>query len=272
MAWMLPQNNEGAVRRPSAIARVRLAGWSARVMLLCVAASVICGQDATAPFHKRMEWQGYTADHPISGRWGLHFDGSWREMSRSEWQQWQIRPGVNYALSENTDLSVAYSYFKAHPAGLEWDVKSFPEHRTHQQINAQQPAGRLRLQHRFRAEQRFFGSEFERKGLDAGWMQHRLRYLFGGRIPLARSNESCHSCYARLYNEVMLRVKNSGASHFEQNRTFAGLGFRPAPDWNIESGIFYQRLQPILGGPLEHNLVLHTTVSTNTSLLRLFGR
>ncbi len=257
-----------AVASSGAVRWLRFAGLLLTLLLVHIASA----QDVSAPRHKQSQWQAYSGDYQVSGRWGIHFDGGWREMTASGWQQWLVRPGVNLALAPRTRLQVTYSHFKAHPAGIKWDTKSLPEHRLHQQISYYSPLGRLRLEHRFRAEQRFFGPEFERKGLDSGWMQHRLRYLAGLRVPLQRPNQTCASCYARLYNEVMVRLRNAGVSRFEQNRVFAGLGFRPASHWGIESGVFYQRFVPQLGADREHNLVLYTTVSTQLDLRAMFRR
>lgn len=219
-----------------------------------------------------MQWQTYSGDHPVSGRWGIHFDGSWREMSRAEWQQWLVRPGVNMEIDPSTQLSFTYSYFKAHPAGVEWDVKSQPEHRVHQQIQKSHGSGRVAFRHRIRAEQRYFGTEFERKNLEPGWMQHRFRYLVGGQIPLATRDDRGTVTYLSVYNELMLRFRNAGVSAFEQDRIYAGVGVRPARYWNIETGVFYQRMQPIYGGGMENNFVLFTTVSNTMPLRELFRR
>lgn len=219
-----------------------------------------------------MQWQTYNANHPIDQRWGIHIDGSWREMTGSHWQQWLVRPGVNLQLDPTTQLSFTYSFFKAHPAGLEWDVKSFPEHRMHQQVQKRHGSGRIRWRHRFRAEQRYFGAELERKGLDPVWMQHRLRYLYGGQIPIARRDNRGVVSYLNLYNELMLRFRNAGVSHFEQNRVYAGVGVRPARYWQVETGVFYQRLQPIRGGGMENNFVLFTTISNSMPLRQLLRR
>jgi hypothetical protein len=217
-------------------------------------------QNAAMPYHKQMQWMTYAVDHPLNNRWELHFDGSWREMTSSDWVQWQVRPGVNYRLHENVDLQATYAYFKSNPAGLEWDLKSFPENRLHQQVRVRHRAGGVAFRHRVRAEQRWFGAEFERKGLDPDWMQHRFRYLVGGTIPLANRMERGTVAYLNVYEEFMLRAKNAGVSAFEQNRVYAGVGVRPYGEWSIETGVFYQRVQPILGGRMEDNFVLHTTV------------
>ena len=249
-----------------------------RFACLCAVVLATCGwqpagaQDASTPFDKKMQWITYSGDHQVKGRWGLHLDGSWREMTASDWVQWLVRPGVNYSVSENADLQVTYSYFKVNPAGLNWDLKSFPENRLHQQIEVRHSRAGLPLRHRFRAEQRWFGAAFERKGLDPGWMQHRLRYLFGSSVPLANRAERGAVAYLSLYNEIMFRIKNAGVSAFEQNRVYAGMGLRPHQHWTIESGVFYQRVQPIRGGRMEDNFVLHTTVRTNLPFGVLVGR
>ncbi len=242
------------------------------IVFACVGGIWLLGQNGGVPDDKFMQWQAYSGNHALAGPWALHVDVGWREMSSSPWQQWLVRPGVNYNISDRTQLSLTYSFFKTHPAGVTLDALSSSEHRMHQQIRTQRRVGKLRFRHRFRAEQRYFGPNFENQGLQPVWMQHRFRYLAGIRVPLGREDGSCRSCYLRFYDEAMIRARNSGVSHFEQNRIYGGLGFRPKPEWNIESGVFYQNFKPLVGGPLEHNLVVSTTVSTSMPFRKLFGK
>ncbi|MBE0657961.1 MAG: DUF2490 domain-containing protein [Bryobacteraceae bacterium] len=229
-------------------------------------------QRTAVPFNKNLQWFAYAGDHKVAGKWGVHFDGGWRQMSNALWNQWLVRPGVNYQLSPKVQLSGAYSYFNTHPGGLDWEPSAAPEHRLQQQLVIQQPLGKVNLRHRYRFDQRFLGSGYV-EGRDRNWnLQHRVRYMLRGDIPLKRLSNETTAVSLSLYNELFLRYGYAGVSAFEQNRIFAGLAFRTAHATAIETGVFNQRFQPLSGGRIENNYVLVISVSNQLPLNRLLRR
>lgn len=247
--------------------------WVAVLLLVFVLLAAPAGAQRTwAPFNKNLQWFAYAGDHKVAGKWGLHFDGGWRQMNNSYWNQWLLRPGVNYQASPNVQLSAAYSYFNTHPGGLDWESAAAPEHRLQEQVTIQQPVGKIGLRHRYRFDHRFLGSGFV-EGRDRTWnLQHRVRYMLRGDIPLKRASDERPAVFLALYNEFFLRYGFAGVSAFEQNRLYAGLGFRPGGATTIETGVFNQRFQPLVGGRMENNYVLVFSVSNQLPLSRLFGR
>ncbi|HNY39420.1 MAG TPA: DUF2490 domain-containing protein [Bryobacteraceae bacterium] len=248
-----------------------LANRSGRAFVVfLLAAAPLCAQTGSAPYDKRQQWFIYSADHAVSSKWGFHFDGSWRQMNDALWNQWNIRPGVNYQLSRNVQLSAAYSYFNSHPEGLASTNRASPEHRLQEQIVVGQPAGKLALRHRFRFDQRFLGSGYE-PGRERTWnLQERVRYMIRTDIPIKKAKDDRPVVYLGLYNEMFLRFGYAGHSTFDQNRIYAGLGFRPSKRYGIETGVFNQRFKPMAGGRLENNYVLVVTFINQMPLKELF--
>lgn len=259
MTHAIPSNGRNSLR------------WTvpAALLLACLPAR---GQNFSQPYDKQIQWFAYSGDHAVAGKWGLHFDGGWRQVSNADWNQWLVRPGVNYQWSRRVQLSAAYSYFNAHQAGLDWDQRSFPEHRLQQQILIQMPVRKIALRHRVRVDQRFLGSGYVENTARTWNLQHRLRYMLRTELPLRKGASERPVVYAGLHNEVLFRLGYTGGSNFDQNRLYGGIGVRPHKAASIEAGVFQQRFKPMSGGRMENNYVFLLTVSNQLSLSRLLGR
>lgn len=221
------------------------------------------------PYDKLVYWYSYFTDLAVNSRFALHFDTSCRSIDDAAWRQWVIRPGVNIDLSKGWGLSLTYGYFKTNPNGLRVDAYAVPEHRSHQQITYRHGIGRLAARHRIRNEQRWIGTGHRGDAPSAYRFQERLRYLFRTDIPLRRAAGERPWVYLSLYDEVGVRFGYRGTSNFNQNRLYAGLGFRPRPSTTIEFGAFGQRLKPLSGQRCEHNVLVLVSVTTSMPLKRL---
>jgi hypothetical protein len=221
------------------------------------------------PYDKLVYWYSYFTDLAVNRRFALHFDTSYRLVDDSTWRQWVVRPGVSIGLSENWSLSLTYGYFKTSPNGLRVGAYAVPEHRVHQQFTYRHGIGRLVARHRIRNEQRWIGAERLGAAPPSFRFQERLRYLFRTDIPLRREPCERPSVYLSLYDEVGVRFGYRGASRFDQNRLYAGLGFSPRPSTTIEFGAFGQRFKPLSGERVERNVVVVVSVTTNMPLKRL---
>lgn len=218
----------------------------------------------------RHAWFSYSGDHPVSSRWGIHFDGQWRRSDLGlAWQQYQIRPGVNFTASKGLMLTLGYVYTRAFPYG-EFPVgAAFPEHRIYQQALIESPAGGAKIQQRIRAEQRWIRYP---NGQPLRWTyQNRLRYMLRVEAPLVRGGGAVQ-WYLPVYNEILVGLPpNYGSRPWDQNRLFAGLG-RATRFANIEVGFLNQFLGQRNGSVFEMNNTLLVTVTSNVSVGRIWQR
>ncbi|MCU0247417.1 MAG: DUF2490 domain-containing protein [Bryobacter sp.] len=243
-----------------------------RGLLLAALLSPAFAQSVATPIDKRSQWFTYSGDHPVSRRFAFHIDVGFRQMNVTPWQQYLVRPGVNYQLSKRFSLAAAYGYFQTNPEGLVLDRNSLPEHRFQQQITYSQPAGKLVLRHRFRVDERLLGSPL-RPGQGRFWsLQNRLRYMARLDVPLVRDARERPVVYLAVYDEVFFRYQDAVRTHFDQNRLYGGIGYRPTRYEAIEVGVFNQRFQPTGIGRIENNFVLWVTFSSTAPLKQVFGR
>lgn len=141
---------------------------------------------AQSPYDKSIQWFAYNADHAITKKWALHFDSGWRETNESPWSQWLVRPGVNYQVNKQLQLSAAYSYFSTYPLGLSVGQSVTPEHRLQEQAQYSQALGRVTIRHRVRVDHWILGSG-RRPDYSREWnTQHRYRYMLRAEVPLRR--------------------------------------------------------------------------------------
>lgn len=206
-------------------------------------------------------WTVYSGDHPVSERWGLHFDGQWRRAEfGGKWQQLLLRPGVNFALTRRVQLTAGYAYIRTYPYGEFPARAAFPEHRLYQQVQVTHGWGMMRVQHRSRLEQRFVGTAGPQPRT---WTyQNRFRQQVRVEAPLR------DSWYLPVFNEIFIGLPpNYGARVFDQNRLFAGVG-RAAGRVKVEAGYLNHFVGQRNGRVFEFNNTLLVTVSSSAALRR----
>ncbi|MDX2151882.1 MAG: DUF2490 domain-containing protein [Bryobacteraceae bacterium] len=244
------------------------------IALACIILGAIPAfPQAAQPLSKQMQWFSYSGDHALTGRFGIHFDGGFRRLAGSAWQQVQVRPGLNVQINRTVSFGATYAYFRQHPLGLQSPSKAAPEHRLHQQVTLQQALGKkLVLRHRYRLEERFLGSAFSRADERTWDLQYRFRYQLRTDIPLRRAKDERALVYLAIFDEIFLRFQRGVGSAFDQNRIYTGIGYRPNKRESIEVGVFNQRFQPAAGGRLENNVVLWVTLASSRPIREFFLR
>lgn len=159
-------------------------------------------------------------------RWWL--DGHFRLLDDAGgFNQFIIRPGLGYALSDEHTLWQGYAYIRTSPAG---SGKDFDEHRTWQQWMYAPTAGDWSFVHRSRLEQRWVET-----GSDVG-----LRWRQMLRVQYKLPDAPRWSLIA--WNEAFFHLNDTdwGArAGFDQNRAFLGVGFKPAPDARVRIEVGY---------------------------------
>ena len=120
--------------------------------------------------------------------------------------------GYGYILSENY-------------VGDNDDKVSVNEHRIFQQFTSKQNIGSVKLNHRYRFEQRLVESDFKM----------RFRYFLGLNIPF--NNNDKNNYYFSAYNEIFL---NTESAIFDRNRVFGGIGYHLNKNIRFEIGYMNQ--------------------------------
>ena len=101
------------------------------------------------------------------------------------------------------------------------------EFRIWQQVTMNQYLHRLKIEHRYRAEQKWVNNKY----------RNRFRYRLNMMLPLNKAKLVAGSIYLNVYDEVFL---NNEEPHFERNRFFAGAGYILTPVTTIQAGYVNQ--------------------------------
>lgn len=212
-------------------------------------------------------WWVVSGDYAVHGKWGVFTDVQARRSNFAAiWQQFQTHNLVTYRLTPNVQLGGGYAYTRNGRYGDFPATRPTNEHRTFLQLTVKENYKKFELEHRYRVEQRFIQNFTT--GNDYFWRyQNRLRYQLKGTLPL--SNKSEERRYLSVGGELLLAYgPNHGPSPFDQDRLFAGFGYKLSTHNKLEVNYLNQFLLQRNGKIEESNHTLRVTFSTSG---RLFG-
>lgn len=208
--------------------------WSVAAML---AATV------HAPLHAADEqqagWAAWFNSVSLDSRWSLASDLQLR--SNDGWRELRnvlARGAVSYSLDGTISVAAGYAYITTSTPG----VRDLVEQRSWQQVLVQQRLAGFPLSHRLRLEQRWI-----ERAAGGDLYSDRLRYFMRLQVPFdgAGSAAFSHGAYGALQNEVFLHLTNRddlNGKLLDQNRAYAGLGWRFGPRADLELGYLQQYL------------------------------
>ncbi|GAB3576372.1 hypothetical protein GCM10027578_42200 [Spirosoma luteolum] len=159
-----------------------------------------------------------------SSRWGGYAEVQAR--SNGLFQQYfynELKAGVTYDLDKNITAMVAGGRYQTN------DYQDLPagplnvEKRLWEQLVLNQYLSRIRFEHRYRLEQRWF--DF-RGGTQE--FRNRLRYRLNLFVPLNAHTIGTGTVFASVYDEIFLNPRGPA---FERNRLYAGLGYQFSQRW-----------------------------------------
>ncbi|GAA3775968.1 DUF2490 domain-containing protein [Corallibacter vietnamensis] len=171
-------------------------------------------------------WLIYFGNKKINSKWNIHHEVQYRNYNAiGDLEQLLLRTGLGYTFNEGkANVLLGYGYILSENYIANTDNKeSVNEHRIYQQFISKQQLGAVKLNHRYRFEQRFVESDFKM----------RFRYFLGINIPFSKTSKY----YLSGYNEIFL---NTESEVFDRNRTYGGLGYQVSKNVKIEAGYMNQ--------------------------------
>jgi len=175
-------------------------------------------------------WLIYIGNKKLNNTWNIHNEIQYRNYNAiSDLEQLLLRTGLGYSFNENkNNVLLGYGYILSENYVGDTEEKvSVNEHRIFQQFTSKQNIGLVKLNHRYRFEQRFIENDFKM----------RFRYFLGINIPLINKEKDKNNYYVSAYNEIFL---NSKSSIFDRNRIYAGLGYNINKNMRLEAGYMNQ--------------------------------
>jgi hypothetical protein len=162
-------------------------------------------------------WLIYFGNKKLDSKWNLHHEVQYRNYNAiGDLEQLLLRTGIGYDLTDNNNnVLLGYGFINSQNYLVDSDEKvSVDEHRIFQQFITRQGIGRVKIQHRYRFEQRWIEEQDFRL---------RFRYFLAINVPINHSDMIDGTFYLSTYNEIFI---NDRDEIFDRNRLYGGLGYR----------------------------------------------
>ena len=172
-------------------------------------------------------WLIYIGNKKVNSKFNLHNEIQYRNYDAiGDLEQLLLRTGLGYTFKDNSyNLLLGYGYIVSENYKDENEKYAINEHRIFQQFTSLQNIGSIKIQHRYRFEQRFVERDFKQ----------RFRYFVSLNIPLKIKKNT--QTYLSVYNEIFM---NTNSPVFDRNRLYGGIGYNINNNIRVEIGYMNQ--------------------------------
>lgn len=178
-------------------------------------------------------WLLYFGNKKINSNWNWHHEVQYRNYNAiGDLEQLLLRTGFGYNLTENNNnflLGYGFIHSQNYVDNTNDKVNN-NEHRIFQQFITRQSISRVKIQHRYRFEQRW---------IEDADFRLRFRYFLSLNIPINNQDIIDNTWYGSMYNEIFL---NNKKEFFDRNRLYFGIGYKLNQTAKFEFGYMNQFL------------------------------
>jgi hypothetical protein len=193
-------------------------------------------------------WSVLSGKYTFNKHWNLYAEGQVRsQQTIHDFYYHEYKGGVGYNFKNNGSILLAAGHYTTYQPEGEFTNPNVTEFRLWEQFVLNNNIGRVKIEHRYRIEQRFISSGY----------RNRFRYRINALLPFGHTKIENHTLYASVFNEIFV---SNETPFFEQNRAFAGLGYQ------------FDEHVTVLGGFINRfdNTVNGTQISKNFLQMNLF--
>lgn len=192
-------------------------------VLLCLSGSLFSQQSHLG------SWNVITTKLTLTKHWGVYNELQLRSQSFYDHHfYYEVKGGVSYSVNKNFSFLVGTGRYITYTDGGNFKKPvTANEWRLWEQLTMNQYLERIKFEHRYRVEQRWFKTGY----------RNRFRYRLNMAAPINKKKIGPKTFYATAFDEIFLTNK---APHFERNRFFAGLGYQFSKLLTVQPGYLYQ--------------------------------
>ena len=204
-----------------------------RTTILITIANLLFCSSSLAQNSDFGNWLMYLGNKQINTKWNWHNEVQYRDYNAiGDLEQLLLRTGIGLNLTENNNnLLLGYGFIHSQNYQDNTDDKiDINEHRIFQQFITRQSIARIKVQHRYRFEQRW---------IEDADIRLRFRYFLSINIPINNRDIIDKTWYGSIYNEIFI---NNDRVIFDRNRLYFGIGYRLNKVARFEIGYMNQFL------------------------------
>jgi hypothetical protein len=193
-------------------------GWLSLVAL-------VAGGAQAQEFRDLGTWNILNARFQLNDRWQVSAEAQLRSLSfYQNFHYYEFKGGVGYKVTDQMAVFVGAGSYQTYAEGGNFVTpKVNDEFRAWSQVSLNNFWGRLRLEHRYRWENRWTLRGY----------RNRFRYRLQALLPLNRPKAQPGALYAVGWTELFLTDR---ATYFERSRNFLGLGYELNPRLAFQLG------------------------------------
>lgn len=197
-----------------------------RIIVLAIA---ITSLQATAQKNDLGSWNVLNTKLTLSPKWSVFNELQLRSQSFYDNHfYYEIKGGVSFALNKNFSFLIGTGKYRTFSDGGSFRKPiTADEIRFWQQITMNHFLDRIKFEHRYRIEQRWFKTGY----------RNRFRYRLNALVPINSTTVEPGTFYAATFNEIFL---TNTSPYFERNRFFIGTGYQVNNLVTIQPGYCYQ--------------------------------
>ena len=175
-------------------------------------------------------WNVITLNLPgsVEHRWGGYMEAQNRNYGVTDrFYYYEVKGGVSYNLDKNNIALLGIGRYVTYDFEDVDDGPTLQEFRLWQQFVSNQFLGRIKFEHRYRIEQRWFNTGY----------RNRFRYRLSTNIPINKPKVEPGTLFGIVYDELFF---NNKAPNFERNRVAALLGYQFSKQFGVQTGVLNQ--------------------------------
>ncbi|AUP78323.1 DUF2490 domain-containing protein [Flavivirga eckloniae] len=157
-------------------------------------------------------WWYYSGKYRLTEKFNIQTLYSWsRHDFIKKWQQSKLRLGASYDYLKNISFGAGYEWVVLFPYGAHPVPEKRTEHRIYEQFSIKSKIKTVSVSYGMLLEHRIMENR----------TRHRLRLIFGAKMPIIRSKEGETKLGVSFFNQVFLDIdKYANGNHFRQNRVY----------------------------------------------------
>jgi hypothetical protein len=174
-------------------------------------------------------WSFLSGKYSLSEKWSAFGEVQLRSTRfYSNYHYYEYKLGMTYSVDKNFAVSLAGGHYKTFSQGGDFlDPIVNNEFRLWQQVALTQHHARVKIEHLYRAEERWTSSGF----------RTRYRFRVNFLIPINKPKVEVGVFYLTASNEIFLIDRST---YFERNRVSALLGYQVQKHMSLQLGYLYQ--------------------------------